>query len=95
MVGAATGAAIVTRSASDAHGVRADPPPRPLLTRRADNVRYGNETLYDLSFETCESYEIQQLASRYGVPAEPVAVATAFANGASGRGATPDASLDS
>jgi hypothetical protein len=81
VVGAATGAAIVARSASDARGVRADPLPRSLDGRRVDNVRYGNETLYDLAFETCESYEIRQLARRYGVSAEPVAVATAFAAG--------------
>jgi hypothetical protein len=81
LVGAATGAAFSARSTADAHGVRADPAPRPLHVRRADNIRYGNETLYDLAFETCESYEIGQLASRYGVAAEPVAVATSFAAG--------------
>jgi hypothetical protein len=81
VVGVATGATIVAHSASVAHGVRADPPPRSLDGRRADNIRYGNETLYDLAFETCESYDIRQLASRYGVPPEPVSVATAFAAG--------------
>src|SRR4051812_24193231 len=81
MVGAATGAAFSARSNADAHGVRADPEPRSLHPRRADNIRYGTETLYDLAFETCESYEIGQFATRYGVEAKPVAVARAFAAG--------------
>jgi hypothetical protein len=61
--------------------VRADPAPRPLAARRTDHLRYGNETLYDLAYETCESYELGQLAARYGVSADPKAVATAFAAG--------------
>jgi hypothetical protein len=81
LVGAAAGAALAARGAVDAHGVRADPAPRPLEVRRTDHLRYGNETLYDLAYETCESYEIGQLASRYDVPPEPIAVATAFAAG--------------
>ncbi len=81
LVGGAVGAALAARGTADAHGVRADPAPRPLEQRRADNLIYGNETLYDIAYETCESYEIAQLASRYDVPPEPTAVATAFAAG--------------
>ena len=75
LVGGAVGAALAARGAVDARGVRADPAPRPLEQRRSDHRRYGNETLYDIAYETCESYEIAQLASRYGVPPQPVAVA--------------------
>jgi hypothetical protein len=51
------------------------------MTRRADDIRYGNERLYDLSEETCQSYEITRLAARYGVEPTPTAVARAFASG--------------
>ena len=81
LVGGAVGAALAARGAVDARGIRADPAPRPLEQRRSDHVSYGNETLYDIAYETCESYEIAQLASRYGVRPQPVAVATAFAAG--------------
>jgi hypothetical protein len=81
VVGGAIGAALAVRGTVAAHGVRADPAPRPLEQRRSDHLVYGNETLYDIAYETCESYEIAQLASRYDVPPEPIAVATAFAAG--------------
>jgi hypothetical protein len=81
LVGGAVGAALAAHGTADAHGVRADPAPRPLEQRRSDHLTYGNQALYDIAFETCESYEISQLASRYGVRPEPVAVAKAFAAG--------------
>jgi hypothetical protein len=73
--------AAAARSDADRHGVRRDPAPRPLMTRRLDDIKYGNERLYDLAEETCQSYEISRLAARYGVPATPTDVARAFASG--------------
>jgi len=81
VVGSTIAAASVARSAADHRGVRHDPAPRALLTRRADDIKYGNERLYDLAEETCQSYEIARLAARYGVPATPTDVARAFASG--------------
>ena len=81
VVGGAVGAALAAQSAVEARGVRADPAPRPLQARRADHLTYGNETLYDIAFETCESYELSALAARYDVLPEPIAVAQAFAAG--------------
>jgi len=81
VVGATIAAAAAVRSAADHHGVRRDPAPRPLLTRRADDIRYGNERLYDLAEETCQSYELSRLAARYGVAPTATDVARAFASG--------------
>jgi hypothetical protein len=81
VIGSAIAAAAAVRTAADQHGGRRDPAPRPLLQRRADDIRYGNERLYDIAEETCQSYEIGKLAVRYGVPATPKAVARAFAAG--------------
>ena len=81
LIGSAIAAATAARSAADRHPVRRDPAPRPLGTRRADHIRYANEALYDLAEETCQSYELDRLAMRYGVQPTPTAVARAFAAG--------------
>jgi hypothetical protein len=81
LVGGAIGASLAARGAVDARGVRADPAPRPLEQRRSDHLAYANETLYDIAYETCESYEMSELAARYDVRPEPIAVARAFAAG--------------
>ncbi len=52
---------------------------RSLTGLRELNLRWGNEALVDITFETCNAFGLKSLAARYGVPASIEAVARAFA----------------
>jgi hypothetical protein len=53
---------------------------RPVDARRARDIRFTNEYLYDSSYETCEALGIESLARKLGIPpTSPRVVARTFA----------------